>query len=104
MKVFLSRDVLLDFNVYVKALYGKLFRLRVGIVESEIFVSVCLLLNEEFFMNEVFIMMVVYVDGMVEWKEKLRFFIKVRDFFRETFFEFRIFSARKLSNIVLGYF
>ena len=47
LKVFSSRDVSLDFNVHVKALYGKLPRSRVGTVESEILVSARLLSNEE---------------------------------------------------------
>lgn len=103
LKVFSSRDVSLDFNVHVKALYGKLPRSRVGTVESEILVSARLLSNEEPLTNEVSTTMVVHADGMAEWKEKLRFPIKVRDLPRETSLEFRILSARKLPNTVLGY-
>lgn len=99
LKVFSSRDVSLDFNVHVKALYGKLPRSRVGTVESEILVSARLLSNEEPLTNEVSTTMVVHADGMAEWKEKLRFPIKVRDLPRETSLEFRILSALSLIHI-----
>jgi len=102
-KVFSSRDVSLDFSVHVKALYGKLPRSRVGTVESELLVSARLLSNEEPLTNEVSTTMVAHADGLAEWKEKLSFPIKVRDLPRETCLEFRILSARKLPNTVLGY-
>ena len=78
-QVFLSSDVSLDFSVRITALCGQLPHSRITSVENEIFVSARLAAKDEALTNEVCTTVIVHADGVAEWKENLKFPIKIRD-------------------------
>ena len=101
-QVFLSSDVSLDFSVRITALCGQLPHSRITSVENEIFVSARLAAKDEALTNEVCTTVIVHADGVAEWKENLKFPIKIRDLPRETCIEFEVRSARRIPYSVLG--
>lgn len=101
LKVFDSRDVELDCELHVQALYGQLPHSQTGTVENEVFVSARLIANEEPLTNDISTTAVAHIDGVAEWKEKLSFPITVRDLPRETQLELEVRSARKFPSDVL---
>ena len=67
--------------------------------KNEIFVSARLAAKDEALTNEVCTTVIVHADGVAEWKENLKFPIKIRDLPRETCIEFK--SVRREESHIL---